>query len=83
MYNLIYGFIIKYKYDALQNSSVLFLFLMSYTRDQIHYSNSITNPRGHIQKSIQFTCVVYKIWGQIHLYLKVFKYFFKEFVFDV
>ena len=61
----------------LRVSNVLCLFKMSNTRDQIHYNNNISNPGGHIQKSIQFKYVVYKTWSQIHLYLKVFKYFLK------
>ena len=40
---------------------------ISNTHDQIHYNNNTSKPGGHIQKS----------GGQIHLYLKVFKYFLK------
>ena len=35
------------------------------------------NAYYHIQTSFQFRYVVYKTWGQIHLYLKVLKYFLK------
>ena len=34
---------------------------MSNTHDQIHYNNNISNPGVHIQKSIQFKYVVYKM----------------------
>ena len=53
---------------------------ISNTHHQIHYNNNTSKPGGHIQKSIQFKYVVYQMgqtWGQIHLYLKVFKYCFK------
>ena len=49
---------------------------ISNTHHQIHYNNNISKPGGHIQKIIQFKYVVYQM-GQIHLYLKVFKYCFK------
>ena len=53
---------------------------ISNTHQQIHYNNNTSKPGGHIQKSIQFKYVVYQMgpdMGQIHLYLKVFKYCFK------
>ena len=48
---------------------------ISNTHDQIHYNNNTSKPGGHIQKSIHFKYVSISDGGQIHLYLKVFKYF--------
>ena len=41
-------------------SNVPFLFKMSNTHDQIHYSNNVSNPGGHIQKRSQFKYIAYK-----------------------
>ena len=53
---------------------------MSNTHDQMHYNNNISNARGHIQEypiQICSTRGIYESWGQIHLYLTVFKYLYK------
>ena len=46
---------------------------MANTHDQIHYKNNISNPGGHIQKSIQFKYVVYKM-GLDMQYICIWKY---------
>ena len=59
---------------------------MSNTHDQIHYNNNISNARGHIKEYPIQICSIYESWGQIHLYLTVYKYLYKYtpvFVFDV
>ena len=47
---------------------------ISNTHDQIHYNNNTSKPGVHIQEyPIQIHSISDE--GQIHLYLKVFKYF--------
>ena len=55
---------------------------ISNTHDQIHYNNNTSKSGGHIQEYPIQICSI--LDGSRHLYLKVFKYFFKnKFVFDV
>ena len=49
---------------------------ISNTHDQIHYNNNTSKPGGYIQEYPIQICSI-SDGGQIHLYLKVFKYFFK------
>ena len=52
--------------------------------DLVHYSEGIPSAMhcGYFVLIKMLLCR-HQTWGQIHLYLKVFKYFFKVFVFDI
>ena len=50
---------------------------ISNTHDQIHYNNNTSKPGGAYSKEYPIQICSISDGGQIHLYLKVFKYLFK------